>query len=184
MHLSFERFVGGGYHCYRLVEICVEILSFGLNLLQAILLEDAHELVVDELYACAQLCCILALLHCGDGTLKVVEHGQYRFYRTLAAVLYKLGFLLHGAFAVVVELCCLTEVFIFEGGDFLGRLGEFQLELALFVKSLFADNVLVVCALLLGSVFDVVGNLLVVFLIFFVFAHSVLIYYYIGISNK
>ena len=58
------------------MEIGVELRALGVNLLQAVLLEDSCELVVYELHSCHHLGRVLILREVGECALEVIKYRQ------------------------------------------------------------------------------------------------------------
>ena len=105
----------------------VEHLALGLDPLQALGFQVAHELIEDELDTFDRRLVPFGLLQLGDGDLTVVQDGEETLDGIGGSRLHQFQFLFGGAAAERVKFCHQAQEFVLALG-FLGfRIGRFGL---------------------------------------------------------
>ena len=114
-YLVVHRVSESWHHCHGLVIVGVEVCVCRFDFLNALLLKNFEELVVDERHTLVNGFRVVALV--SYGSFEVVEHWQHGGDGFLSTAQYQLCLFLQSAFAVVVKFCLLVEKLVFEAFD-------------------------------------------------------------------
>ena len=94
------------------MKLGVKFSLVAVDSLHAVALEVFHEFVVDKLYTFAQAIYVGLLVHCLEGTLKVVDKRHNVAHSLFGSILHNFHLLLESALAEVVELSHKEEIFL------------------------------------------------------------------------